>query len=111
MQACMYASIGSGPSRRMRARSLRSSALSLPPASGGSIAGRRTALVRSPHHIEANEDHGQRIENPGGEGAEGQPMFGVGLAEQLAERAGQPVAAQESAAGIARPPQRQLRMR
>src|SRR5262245_3272310 len=100
----MYALTGSGPSRRMRSRSLRRSGLSALDVSWGSIAGRRGALARGPHHVDAEGDHRQRVEDAGRERAEGQPVPGIGLAEQFAEGAGQSVSGEERAADEARPP-------
>ena len=92
----MYSSTGNGPSRRMRSRSFSSSGLRSS-CSGAAllVAGRRCAgcpICRCRRRSSAAS------RDAGGERPHGQPVSGVGLAEQLAEGARQPVARQERAA-------------
>src|SRR5262245_51853550 len=100
----MKASTGSGPSRSMRAR--KSAARGLSPLSSAlDIGPCRNAPAGGAHDDDPGQHHRQRIEDPGGEGTDGEQMADIGLAEELAERTGQTVADQEGAGRQAWPAQ------
>src|SRR5689334_5757868 len=97
----MKASTGNGPSRRMRARKTASSACSLEDASAFDMTrqDRRfgRALVGPVRDQNAGDNHRQGVDDAGGEGTDGEQVPGVGLAEELAEGSGQPVASEKNA--------------
>src|SRR5262245_5379139 len=90
-----------GPSRRISWRSSGSNVPALAAASALDMARLARWLRRAPaggtHHQDAGEDHGQGINDAGGEWPDRKQVCGVGFAKQLAEGARQTVAGKKGA--------------
>src|SRR4051812_40383836 len=93
----MNASTGIGPTRSMRSRSTASSGFASGLSSALDIGRRRSTLVGCADHQNADQNHRQGIEDPGGEGTDREDVTSVRLAEELAERSRQAIADERGA--------------
>src|SRR5262245_13526054 len=93
----MNRSTGIAPSRRMRSRRLSASAPTEVSVRALDIGSRWRALGGLAQYPDAGGDHGQGIEDAGGERSKRQKVTFVGLAEEFAERAREPVAQEKRA--------------